>query len=98
MEIGLGTKPKYVSVKEAAAYFGCSADAIRSDYTRDPENCKGVIYKGGYRCCLEEMEQGWRYELIRRNPRSSLKAETTDRMRTASSETSRIPKTWDANA
>jgi len=94
MESDLGTtKRRYVSVKEAAAYFGCSADAIRSEYTRDPENCKGVIYKGGYRCCLEEMEQGGRDELIRRNSRTSLLTESLDTL-PGSSETPRIQQMW----
>ena len=84
---------KYVSVKDAAIHFGCSEDAIRHIYIRDPHSYKGVIYMGGYRCCLEDMELAGYEELVRRNDSASPPHHTPDTMGTAS-EDLRIPRAW----
>jgi hypothetical protein len=86
-------RPKYVSIKKAALYFGCSEDAIRDLYREDPHTYKGVKYIGGYCCCLEDIEKYGDTERVRRNTRPSLESETLDTLPGAS-ETPRIQKSW----
>ncbi|MHB1018457.1 MAG: hypothetical protein ACYC2X_11315 [Coriobacteriia bacterium] len=93
MESELRTTQKYVSVKEAAAYVGCSEDAIRDLYRDDPLTYRGVRYIGGYRCCIEDIEQHGDAERIRRNNHTSLKSDAPATVH-AYEVPSRIPKVW----
>ena len=85
-------RPKYVSVKQAATYFGCSEDAIRDLYRDDPLIYRGVRYVGGYRCCIEDIERHGDAERIRRNNQHSLKSGTPDTLRNEVAP--RLRKAW----
>lgn len=93
MEHRRQAEPRYVSVKEAAAYFGCSEDAIRDLYRDDPTTYRGVRYVGGYRCCLEDIEKHGDEERVRRNNATSLKSDAAATVH-ADEFRSRMPKVW----